>query len=139
MRQVVFLIKQPIRRPLGLSDLLGKVSTGNGRNDDGRLSIQQLADGLDPEDEGNEPGQDERVSGEVLISDIEFCGEEYKQENNGQGQEGNERFHFCDFAVLEKRSFFCATAYAFTATSFLVKETALIQKTKEVSEPRISV
>jgi hypothetical protein len=101
MRQAVFYIKQ------GLSDLLGKVSTGYGRNDDGRFFIQQLADGLDPEDERNEPGQDEQVSGDVLIGDIQFCSEEYKQENNGQSQKGNERFHFCDFAVLQKKKFFC--------------------------------
>ena len=48
--------------------------------------------------EGDEPGEYQRVSGEVLVGDIQFCSEITKKEDKGQGQKGNERFHFCEFA-----------------------------------------
>jgi hypothetical protein len=102
---------------LGSGNLLCEVSTGHRRDDDGRLLIEQLADGLDPEDEGNEPGQHQRIGGEEMIGYIQFGSEEAKQEDNGKGQECNERFHFCDFAVLEKK--FRCVAYAFALISRL--------------------
>jgi len=86
---------------LGSGNLLVQVSTRNRRDDDGRLLIEQLADGLDPVDEGNKPGQHQRISGEEMIGYIQFGSEEAKQEDDRKGQECNERFHFCDFAVLE--------------------------------------
>jgi len=103
---------------LGLGNLLVQVSTGNRRDDDGRLLIEQLADGLDPVDEGNKPGQHQRIGGEEMIGYIQFGSEEAKQEDDGKGQECNERFHFCDFAVLEKKDL--CVAYAFALISRLV-------------------
>jgi hypothetical protein len=58
------------------------------------LPLQHQAYLANPENDGEEPGRNQRISGYIITVDIQPGAEEISQNNNGEQQKSKDRFHF---------------------------------------------